>query len=125
VRAIVRPTEPTGVEWFRRVRYGRVRALAPDLVYAEAANAFAKYVQAQELEAEYGAKALRLIVELPLEITPLDDLAPEAFALAVARRISAYDACYLALSTAFGVALVTADRRLAALADESVLLPPA
>jgi len=124
VRAIVQPTEPAGVEWLRRARYGRVRALAPDLIYAEVANSLAKYVRAQELEAEDAAKSLRLILELPLEITPLHRLAGEAFALALARRISAYDACYLVLSLAFGAALVTADRHLAAQTAASVLLPP-
>jgi predicted nucleic acid-binding protein len=53
----------------------------------------------------------------------LHELAPPALAVALARRVSAYDACYLVLAEAANAVLVTADRALADLAPRSALLP--
>jgi predicted nucleic acid-binding protein len=107
------------------VRAGRVVALAPDLVFAETAQALIRYVRSGWFSIERSARITRNVVRLPLEVTPVRDLVPAAHALALARGLTVYDACYLALALATDAVLVTADECLAAAAEESALLPHA
>jgi predicted nucleic acid-binding protein len=100
-----------------------VTASAPDLIYLEAASALAGYVRNGDVDADEATAALRDVLEIPLEAHPDRLLAPQALALAITRRISAYDAAYLALALGANATLVTADRRLAAQAEQSALLP--
>jgi predicted nucleic acid-binding protein len=123
VRAIVRPEEPGAVEWVRRAQQGAVRAVVPDIAYAEVANALSKYARAGMLSAVEAEDALDYVVDLPLENRPSRFLARQALALALTRGVSAYDACYLALAIGYDAMLVTADRRLAEHAERSALLP--
>jgi predicted nucleic acid-binding protein len=55
-------------------------------------------------------------------LEPLSTLVVDALELALRHRISAYDASYLALAERTEAVLVTADRRLAALATRSELV---
>lgn len=66
-----------------------------------------------------------MVLELPLEVVSLRVLGDAPFALAVARGLSAYDACYAALAEASGAVLVTADVELAGAMRRSALLPDA
>jgi predicted nucleic acid-binding protein len=102
---------------------GEVEAVAPDLVFLEAANALAGYVHAGELDQDEATSRLDDLLELPLDAHSSRTLAPQAHALAIARRLSAYDASYLALAIGYDAVLVTADKRLAAEAERSALLP--
>ncbi len=98
-------------------------AFAPDLIYLEAANALAGYVRNGDIGADEATAALTDILDIPLEAHPDRLLARSALALAITRRISAYDASYLALALGTDAILVTADRRLAEQAERSALLP--
>ena len=49
-------------------------------------------------------------------------LADTALAVAIARSLTAYDACYVVLAEALDAPLVTADRRLAAGTGNAVLV---
>jgi predicted nucleic acid-binding protein len=100
-----------------------VRGVAPDLVYAEVANALLSYVRGRELTSVDAQTALRLILEVPLRTVSLRTLAPDALALAEEIGLSVYDATYALLARATGGTLVTADRRLAEAADAVALLP--
>jgi predicted nucleic acid-binding protein len=89
-----------------------LRLLAPDLLYAECANALWKYVRYGGHDAAVAAGQLARIRQLPLGSTPTLLLVDRALALAVRWKISAYDACYVALADLVGCPLVTADERL-------------
>lgn len=124
MRAIV-PGEDAALAWVDRVARGALRAVVPDLVFLEAANALAGYVRAGEMDAVEAASRLDDLLDLPVETHSSRTLATQAHALAVARRLTAYDAAYLALSIGYDAVLVTADRRLAAQAERAALLPDA
>lgn len=89
-----------------------VRLSVPDLFYVECANVLWKYVRRQSHDIQ---KALQHVVDLTnieLERFPTVGLAEEALRIAVSNDITAYDACYVALSQRVNVPLVTADKRL-------------
>ena len=117
--------EGTARAWVAAVMAGEVAAVAPGVLFAEAANALTLYVRAGQLTYEDSDEALGAVVLLPLDVIPTRLLSRQALALATRHRISAYDACYLALASGYDAILVTADRRLAAEAERSALLPEA
>ena len=102
-----------------------MRALVPDLAYAETANGLVQYVKHGEMDAAGVDAAVDFLLDLPLEIHSLRLLARQALALALTRGVSTYDACYLALAIGYDAVLVTADRHLAEQAQRSALLPEA
>ena len=104
------------------LRDGRVRVVAPDLVYAETANGFVEQVRLGRLASEEAASALAEVVAFPFETRDSRGLCRLALPLAVGAQLSAYDAHYLALAEAEDAVLVTADRALAAAATRGVLL---
>jgi predicted nucleic acid-binding protein len=122
VRALV-PAEDAALAWVDTVARGQLRAVVPDLVFLEVANALAGYVRNEELTGDEAASSLDDLLDLPLETHSSRLLAPQAHALAVTRGLSAYDAAYLALAIGYDAVLVTADRRLAEQAERSALLP--
>ena len=123
VRAVGDETDRAAVAWLDAVEEGRVHAHVPDLVYVEVASAFLGYLRAGAITTGQADERLALIVGAPLNAIPLGLLARHALALAWMRRLSSYDACYLALALGYDAILVTADRRLAAAAPRSALLP--
>ena len=123
VRAVGEERGSTAYAWLAAVDAGRVRAHVPDLVYVESASALAKYIRAGSITPEEADRRHAHIVAASLESVPLRLLSRQALALAVLRRISPYDACYLALAIGLDATLVTADRRLAAEAEKAALLP--
>jgi predicted nucleic acid-binding protein len=102
---------------------GRVRAHVPDLVYVETASALSKYVRGRAITAEEADRRVAHVVTLELSVVPLRLLSRQALALGLLRKLSPYDACYLALAIGYDAVLVTADRRLAAEAEKAALLP--
>lgn len=84
----------------------------PDLFYIECTNITWKYIRAglyDSMEAQANLADLKL---LRFAATPTADLILEALSLSVAHGISAYDACYVALSQQNNAPLLTQDRRL-------------
>lgn len=89
---------------------------APSLLVVEVANALRSNVRAGFISAEDARESLagipsgfRLHLDAPL-------VAP-AFEIAISANHSVYDCLYLALAEHEGIPLVTADRRLSAVAD--------
>ena len=85
---------------------------APDLVYAEVANVIWKRHRRGEIDEKDAADLLDDVMRLPLKITPSQQLAGPALALALRTGRTAYDCLYLALAVQTNGVMVSNDRRL-------------
>jgi predicted nucleic acid-binding protein len=88
--------------------------VAPDLLFAEAANTIWKKIRRQELTVEAGQRLVADIGRIAVETVSCRALAEDAHALANATGRTAYDAMYVALAVRFDTRLLTADERLEA-----------
>lgn len=93
------------------------KLLAPDLVVTEVANALWKRVVRGLAARNDVLGSLSDLMHLWAELVPTTRLVPQALALGTRHSHPVYDCCYLALCLERGFALVTADRRLARVAD--------
>lgn len=91
---------------------GQATFHVPELFYIECANIFWKKKQRGVCSESEAVQALSDLLALPLISTAHAVLAVEALKLALAWDITAYDACYLALSERLAVPFVTADQKL-------------
>ena len=89
-----------------------VRLYVPDLFYLECTNILWKHVRRFAYPMEDAREDLVALRRLALDLIASAELVSASLDLAMAQSISAYDACYAALSTWLGVPLVTADERL-------------
>ena len=86
--------------------------VAPDLLFAEAANAVWKKVRRGELDGRAAAALVSDICRSAVEAVPSRALAADAYAIAAATGRTVYDGLYLALAARLKTRLVTADERL-------------
>ncbi len=86
---------------------------APDLVFAEAANAVWKKIRRGELRIEDGPHLVADISRSAVEPVSCRTLAGDAVVLANATRQTVYDALYVVLAVRLDTRLITADDRLA------------
>lgn len=91
----------------------------PDLFFIECANILWKKVQRGEYAADVAADQLVGLRALELQSTPTADLMERALEIACLYGITAYDACYVALSERNQSPLLTADARLAEILSDS------
>jgi predicted nucleic acid-binding protein len=87
--------------------------LAPDLILAEAGNAFWKAVRAGLILRKDAVAALERLPKTFDRLVPLSLLYEDAARLSFELDHPVYDCFYLALAEREGVPLVTADKRLA------------
>jgi predicted nucleic acid-binding protein len=86
-----------------------IELYVPDLFYVECANILWKHVQRSGHPVGKAQQDVQQLCLLRLHRTATADLASDALQIALAHAISAYDACYVALSRRLGLPLVTAD----------------
>jgi predicted nucleic acid-binding protein len=109
---IIDPLTPKVDQLFAHLRDRDTQLYVPDLFYIECTNIAWKYIRARlydQNEAEANLADLKLLRFIK---TPTADLMLEALAISVAHGISAYDACYVALSQQKTAPLLTQDQRL-------------
>ena len=87
--------------------------LVPDLFFIECANVLWKVVRRGDYEQGKAADDMAMLQTLRLKITSTRDLTQRALTIACQYGVSAYDACYVALSELTEAPLLTADNRLA------------
>ena len=85
---------------------------APDHWQAEAVNVLWSKVFRGDLSAADAGERMTVLLHAPVIATPIAGLMPRAFAIAVARAVTIYDALYVALAETRDIPLVTADERL-------------
>jgi predicted nucleic acid-binding protein len=88
------------------------RLLAPDLMPVECANILWKRARKGELTKKQAGACLQILCDAPVFLTDSRELLGEALKLAVDLHHPLYDCLYLALASARGLPLVTADARL-------------
>jgi predicted nucleic acid-binding protein len=98
--------------------------LAPDLLFAETANAIWKKIRRGELTGEQGQRLVDDIGAVAIEAVSCRVLASDAHALAVATGRTVYDALYLALAVRLQTRMITADERLATAVSASPVTAP-
>lgn len=102
---------PAGGRVARRLVADGGPAHAPHLLDVEVASALRGAVARRLLEAARAAEALADLADLALERYPHGPLLDRVWGLRA--KLSAYDACYVALAEELGAVLVTRDGRLA------------
>ena len=115
IRALVN-LEPRAEAWLRNV------VAWPTLIYAEVAHTLLRLHRQQLISLVHARDVLEALYYVETDARPVESLARNAWDVALARKISVYDACYVVLAEALDVPLVTADRRLAAATPNGVLL---
>ena len=98
----------------------RHRLVAPDLLWPECANILWKAVRRGDLALPEAELACATLLQLPFEVVESATLLPAALRRAAALDHPAHDCLYLELAAREGLPLVTADRRLRALAVPGV-----
>jgi len=88
------------------------RFYVPDLFFIECTNILWKYIRRFNYPEENAQQDIADLTRLPLHIVSTAELAEEALKLAVAKRVTAYDAAYVVLSRRLSLPLVTADETL-------------
>jgi predicted nucleic acid-binding protein len=84
----------------------------PNLFFVECANILWKHVRRFGYPAENARQDVSDLCGLALQAVSTADLIAEALSIGLARDITAYDACYVALAHLVGARLITADEAL-------------
>jgi predicted nucleic acid-binding protein len=109
---IADPLTPKVNQLFDYFANPQTEIFVPDLFFIECANALWKYVRASMYTAAEVQTDLATLKAFPLRVVSTADLMADAVAIALNYGISAYDACYVALSQQVGATLLTLDAKL-------------
>ena len=111
---------PRGQRVMSRVLRPSERLHAPHLIDLEVTQVFRRYVATGAVSEERGHQALEDWLGLPVDRHPHDVLLPRIWELR--HNTTAYDASYLALAEVLDAPLVTCDRRLASVPEQSAIV---
>ena len=106
------PLSPKVVDLSARLAYPQTEFYVPDLFYIESANILWKYIRAGRYDAAEIQADLATLKALPLRVVSTAELMEEAVNIGLNNGITAYDACYVALSQQVNAPLLTLDERL-------------
>jgi predicted nucleic acid-binding protein len=106
-----------GSEEAERVLVSQADLIAPELIIAEIGSAALKRVRKRELSAEEAVHIVAQALTAFTALIALRGLASEAMRYAAELDHPIYDCFYLALAASEGTPIVTADRKLAVLAE--------
>jgi predicted nucleic acid-binding protein len=109
---IIEPLTPKVDQLFAHLDDSNACLYIPDLFYVECTNILWKYVRAGLYDSAEAQANLADLQLLRFTSTPTAALIQEAFPLSITYGISAYDACYVALSQLNNAPLLTQDQRL-------------
>jgi predicted nucleic acid-binding protein len=87
-------------------------AIAPELLFAEAASVLNKKQKLGELTERESDQLLSDVLSLPIRLFSHRPLLPRAFILARKYGLTVYDTLYLALAEEHGAVIFSADRKL-------------
>lgn len=115
---------PDGLEAFLlEIQRGNAIGLAPELMWAEAANVLLKKRALGELTDSQADELLSEITRLPFRPESHIEILPRAFEIAVAESLSVYDSLFLSLAEIRSGVIFTADQQLTKAAKKLHLLP--
>jgi predicted nucleic acid-binding protein len=103
-------------------RFAQTDVYAPDHFALEAATALWKYARVGVLSTTQAGSVLSDILDLRVEMIPTGPLAHLALVIGIEHGLTPYDAAYLGLADSMKVALLTADKQLAAAYERSELV---
>lgn len=115
VRALVDRAEAAQIWLGARVAW-------PSLVYAEVSHTVLRLCRSRVVRRDESERILYALHAMRADVRPVRSLTRIAWDVALERRLTVYDACYVVLAEVLGVPLVTADRRLAETTPNAVLL---
>ncbi len=104
--------EPERPQARRLIADPKLRLVAPELVQLEAGNAFWKRVRRREWTAAQHEHAMRALIDMRIELTPVRTLVRRAAQLSVDHDHPIYDCTYVALAQRERGMVATLDERL-------------
>jgi predicted nucleic acid-binding protein len=115
------PSSPASGALLERLVGQRAELHAPDLALLEVANVLWKRVRRGELVAADAMSAIADLSVAAIRLHPAGLLVRSALGLALAHRLTVYDAAYVALATRVGGVVVSNDSNLCRRAAEAGL----
>ena len=106
------PNSPQALDILEQHQTGKLRLLAPDLIYAEIGNIVWKLSHFGRLSQDDGLKALQLFQSIKLGITPSQALLETAYQFALTYKRTVYDSLYVVLNQRSKCSLVRDDNKL-------------
>jgi len=104
--------------WEQVRKYLEEGALTFKIAIKEALNALWKRVVMKEIESNYAFQVAKILLKHPIvKFEPQDPYLPDAFRIATARKITVYDALFIALAKRHNSKLITSDRKQADVAE--------
>ncbi|WP_242072011.1 type II toxin-antitoxin system VapC family toxin [Nostoc sp. FACHB-110] len=103
------PLMPKVDQLFAHLANPQTAIFVPDLFYIECGNIIWKYVRARLYAVADVPSDLTTLKSFPLRVVSTADLMADAVNIAINYNISAYDACYVALSQQVNATLLTLD----------------
>ena len=103
-------------EFMRGVERGINRAIAPELLVAEAANVINKKRTSKELTGSESVHLLSDLLAVPIRLFPHRPILSRAFDMAHENNLTVYDALYFALAEEHGAVIFSADDQLVSVA---------